>query len=100
MHIRTYMHYILALPIFAHSAIFSGSMYCCKLLQSLLNILICFVDDQLMMIFLSLAIGDMSEQVGGQTQLTCDGAKAAGETEKKEGEITGGKAVIALEALS
>lgn len=53
-----------------------------------------------MMIFLSLAIGDMSEQVGGQTQLTCDGAKAAGETEKKEGEITGGKAVIALEALS
>lgn len=53
-----------------------------------------------MMIFLLLAIGDISEQAGGQTQLTCDGAKAAGETEKKEGEITGGKVVIALEALS
>lgn len=71
------------------------------LLLPLLNILMCNVDDQLMMIFLSLlAIGDISGQAGGQKQVAFGGAKAAGEIEKKQGEITGGKAVVASVALN
>lgn len=42
----------------------------------------CNVVDQLMTILLSLlAIGDMSGEVGGQKQVACGGAKAAGQTE-------------------